>query len=776
MWRLVAERAGGDTYYILTGTDYVVGRKNCAILIPDDQSISRCHATLSVSYPSASLSQTNAVSVLTIKDSSKYGTTVSGERMQPAVPRSLKPSDEVIFGCFHSKYRVEYEPLVVCSSCLDNTEKNSLKQNLIHLGGHMLNNWTEKCTHLVMTSIKVTIKTICALICCKPIIKPDYFRELINAIQQKRPLPEYRSFIPPIDEPSLNPESLDLSENVKRKSIFKDKVFLFLNTKQYMKLSPAVLLGGGKAHLLESLTDTSVLENSTTCVIDVAMTETQLSETQSTQPWISSTLDLLHSKGLRAIPEAEIGLAVINVSTEIYCNPRRLAASGNEAGNNDFSFPKATVTGTSKRTQVLSSTLSQGMTVDETVLPAPALNMTAYVADTEPQDQTDTGMNISGVREVKETPGSSSSHSRSRSCIEKEPKSGSSNDLRQALFQGDKTETRNKNNHPLLPIKPSARDVGKTSQKLQPTKKIDSYFQSLAKKRDRDEDEKEVSSAKLARVEPVSSQSTEEQFRPITEALDKEEDNFDSDLDMELAMSCDQILNDSMGSNKVIPEDPTMKKRKVPDDHVVEESDIDSDEGISANAEQNDTESNLNKTKKRKLDSKIEGVKELTIKPHEIGTKAQAKTNTPEMEPSVKKEIEVKTEFEVKKEPESPQKETKCVPDLAGESDALPSRLLLTEFKSLVVTRPVRNNNTTSNSSNENCQNFKKFKKVAYPGAGSFPHIIGGSDLIAHDRKRNAELEQWLRQEVEEQTQQAKEESLAEDLFRYNPKSNKRRR
>eukprot|EP00079_Xenopus_tropicalis_P036876 XP_017950647.1 PREDICTED: nibrin isoform X3 [Xenopus tropicalis] len=684
MWRLVAERAGGDTYYILTGTDYVVGRKNCAILIPDDQSISRCHATLSVSYPSASLSQTNAVSVLTIKDSSKYGTTVSGERMQPAVPRSLKPSDEVIFGCFHSKYRVEYEPLVVCSSCLDNTEKNSLKQNLIHLGGHMLNNWTEKCTHLVMTSIKVTIKTICALICCKPIIKPDYFRELINAIQQKRPLPEYRSFIPPIDEPSLNPESLDLSENVKRKSIFKDKVFLFLNTKQYMKLSPAVLLGGGKAHLLESLTDTSVLENSTTCVIDVAMTETQLSETQSTQPWISSTLDLLHSKGLRAIPEAEIGLAVINVSTEIYCNPRRLAASGNEAGNNDFSFPKATVTGTSKRTQVLSSTLSQGMTVDETVLPAPALNMTAYVADTEPQDQTDTG--------------------------------------------------------------------------------------------DRDEDEKEVSSAKLARVEPVSSQSTEEQFRPITEALDKEEDNFDSDLDMELAMSCDQILNDSMGSNKVIPEDPTMKKRKVPDDHVVEESDIDSDEGISANAEQNDTESNLNKTKKRKLDSKIEGVKELTIKPHEIGTKAQAKTNTPEMEPSVKKEIEVKTEFEVKKEPESPQKETKCVPDLAGESDALPSRLLLTEFKSLVVTRPVRNNNTTSNSSNENCQNFKKFKKVAYPGAGSFPHIIGGSDLIAHDRKRNAELEQWLRQEVEEQTQQAKEESLAEDLFRYNPKSNKRRR
>nr|2K2W_A Chain A, Recombination and DNA repair protein [unidentified] len=112
--------------------------------------------------------------------------------------------------------------------------------------------------------------------------------------------------------------------HMKRKSIFKDKVFLFLNAKQYKKLSPAVLFGGGKTDLLMGeLKDASVLDNPATCVIDVAMTESQLSESQSTQPWITSTLDLLQSKGLRTIPEAEIGLAVINVSTEIYCNPRR---------------------------------------------------------------------------------------------------------------------------------------------------------------------------------------------------------------------------------------------------------------------------------------------------------------------------------------------------------------------------------------------------------------------------------------------------------------------
>lgn len=58
--------------------------------------------------------------------------------------------------------RVVYEPLVACSSCLSSTEKSSLNQALQLLGGHVVNNWTENCTHLVMVSIKVTIKVCVA--------------------------------------------------------------------------------------------------------------------------------------------------------------------------------------------------------------------------------------------------------------------------------------------------------------------------------------------------------------------------------------------------------------------------------------------------------------------------------------------------------------------------------------------------------------------------------------------------------------------------------------
>lgn len=44
----------GEPYRLLSGVEYVVGRRNCTILIQDDQSISRSHAVLTVSRPEAS--------------------------------------------------------------------------------------------------------------------------------------------------------------------------------------------------------------------------------------------------------------------------------------------------------------------------------------------------------------------------------------------------------------------------------------------------------------------------------------------------------------------------------------------------------------------------------------------------------------------------------------------------------------------------------------------------------------------------------------------------
>lgn len=132
---------------------------------------------------------------MTLKDTSKYGTFVNGQRMTENTTVGLKSGDQVTFGAFNSKFRCEmatnsgpfcfcnsikikistcitfpcsavFPPSlvflkpVVCSSCLDNGDKASLSSALQSLGGKLVNSWTQDCTHLVMNTVKVTIKVL----------------------------------------------------------------------------------------------------------------------------------------------------------------------------------------------------------------------------------------------------------------------------------------------------------------------------------------------------------------------------------------------------------------------------------------------------------------------------------------------------------------------------------------------------------------------------------------------------------------------------------------
>ncbi|MEJ1275279.1 nibrin [Cricetulus griseus] len=252
-----------------------------------------------------SQSQADEIPILTIKDNSKYGTFVNEEKMQNGLPYTLKTGDRVTFGVFESKFRVEYEPLVVCSSCLDVSGKTVLNQAILQLGGLTANNWTEECTHLVMASVKVTIKTICALICGCPIVKPEYFSEFLKAVESKKQPPEIESFYPPIDEPAIGSKSVDLSGRQERKQIFKGKTFVFLNAKQHKKLSSAIVFGGGEARLMaeENEEDESFFSAPGTCVVDIGITNTQIIITDSQKTWIHLIMDMLQSMSLSERPK-----------------------------------------------------------------------------------------------------------------------------------------------------------------------------------------------------------------------------------------------------------------------------------------------------------------------------------------------------------------------------------------------------------------------------------------------------------------------------------------
>ncbi|XP_058420539.1 nibrin isoform X2 [Diceros bicornis minor] len=488
-----------EPYRLLTGVEYIVGRKNCGILIEDDQSISRNHAVLTANFSVTNLSQRDEIPILTIKDNSKYGTFVNEVKMQNGLSQTLKTGDRVTFGVFESKFRVEYEPLVACSSCLDVSGKNALNQAVLQLGGLTVNNWTEECTHLVMMSVKVTIKTICALICGRPIVKPEYFTEFLKAVQSKKQPPQIESFYPPIDEPAIGSKNIDLSGRQERKQIFKGKTFVFLNAKQHKKLSSAVIFGGGEARLIteENEEEDSFFSAPGNCVIDVGITNSQTLIPDSQKKWIHSIMGMLQRQGLRPIPEAEIGLAVIFMTTENYCDPRDQPSTG-------------------LTTTTPGPSLSQGLSVNEKLMPSAPVNTTTYVADTE-SEQADTCMDLSErPKEIKMSRMEQKLRMPSQeTSTAKEPPKISSN---YSNIVSDTLVRMKILNYQLSPTKfPSVNKSGDWASQQQQTNSIKNYFQPSTKKRERDEENQEISSSKSARTE--MSCSPLEQTQPATSSM-----------------------------------------------------------------------------------------------------------------------------------------------------------------------------------------------------------------------------------------------------------------
>ncbi|KAM9023452.1 nibrin isoform 1-T1 [Ara ararauna] len=762
MWKLVPAAGTGEPYRLLSGTEYVVGRKNCAILIQHDMSISRSHAVLTVSRPGTTSSQSLSVPVLTVTDTSKYGTFVNGSKLC-GTSESLQSGDRINFGVLESKFRVEYEPLVVCSSCLDVAQKTALNQAIQQLGGLVVNEWTKDCTHLVMVSVKVTVKTICALICGRPIIKPEFFVELIKAIQSRQQLPNHKSFYPPVDEPSIGTEKVDLSEHQERKKIFSGKTFVFLTAKQHKKLGPAVILGGGEAKLMtEGRKETSLLVSPGVCVVDVMLTNSQIPGSDSMRNWTDSVLTVLQSKDLRAIPEAEIGLAVLFMSTEKFCNPQKQLSN-------------KVVTESTRASAVVGRAISQSLVVDETIMVAAADDSAAYVADTEIEEQT--------CMEIENTPQMDRRGKMSFqdiTTIKKNLSTSGSLNAGTSTSRVNRTSGFSQKSHPVSPSKSSEAVKPSECASHRQSNSITNYFQ-VSRKRERAEEE-ETSVAKLAKLEEESSSvpkftepaassvrnSEAERHQKENNILDLSPNFALEDTGIKLVSKNAKLAGDKTNTKTTSSEKHASKRRKELDDLsedaealeiVFGSRDLDW-EGQVADHDQEA------QRKKKCFEAKGSRIQEVNVKQREENKILEEEVLGSVLTPEMKSEFKEQSPVLVRNQNHN---------KMQDDSSNLPSRLLLTEFRSLVVSRPRQNSHLTGNTSWGGKKNFKLFKKVAYPGAGQLPYIIRKSDLIAHHAKRNSELEEWLRQEMEEQNQHAREESLADDLFRYDPNVKRRR-
>ncbi|XP_077067514.1 nibrin [Siphateles boraxobius] len=826
MWKLQTTEAGGECVVLLPGQEYVVGRKNCEILLSNDQSISRVHANLTVTEQA-----------VTLKDSSKYGTCINGEKLETGSTKTLQTGDKITFGVFQSKFSLEKECIVVCSSCLDNEGKASLSQDVHSIRGRLVNSWTLECTHLVMPTVKVTIKTICALLCCRSIVKPEFFSAFSKAVQQKLPLPKAERFRPPIDEPSLAKEDVDLSARPERKSLFKGKTFLFLNSKQMKRLSLAVSCGGGVFRVLdEGSLPVSLLESSNTCVVDMISGNSQAMIPPNSKKWVESVAQILYRNGLRFITESEIGLAAIHVNNQTYCNPCSSIQSES----------------VKVKPVIAAATLSQNTAVDETALVAPSQNITAYVVNTElSQDQS--RMVTSGVSAVGETPektrptkkGSTLSATNKSSSLGPEPstsriisetvrssESCSMAEPEQRVKKGSAPSGRGQVEFKVSG-KLTAPPNGSTTLKQSPQKQtaLTNFFQPAGKKRPHEDCANSVQSE--IKIFRKDSEDKKDEFQQNSSAKNSHpaQNQHSSVSRSEFSAGLGQACGSSQSSGSKkrkepeldVPSDPEEPEAAADLEMSLEElesimsEEMDQPLCAAANKKQR-LESEPNSTiNNPQLPNQQEGTESKTRKgtrnniqnlqmdktgpaatnqgserqskrspnqtPGLAAHRSANKGNRPEHEEVKEEEVSFvvnsRTQNAISQHSETvANKEMKASTSKTGsENEAeLPRSLLKVQFKSLTVsTSSSRSRPGPLQTRDPNDKNVKRFRKANVPGFHGLPNIIGGSDLVAHNRSKNSELEEWLRQATEEEKQNEREEILGDDLFRYNPKPAKKR-
>lgn len=851
MWILTPLRPGGETHYLLSGKEYVVGRKNCDILLPSDQSISRAHANLAVT------DQT-----LTLKDTSKYGTFVNSQRLTENTAVTLKSEDTVTFGVFDSKFRVDNQRLVVCSSCLDNDGKASLTQALLALGGKLVNTWSQDCTHLVMPTAKVTIKTICALLCCCPIVKPEFFSEFSRAAQQKLPPPQAESFIPEIDEPSLSKKDITLRAIPVRRQLFTGKTFIFLSAKQIKRLSAALSFGGGRSQLLEEGSlPRDLLESPQSCVIDVTAGSSQALLPPSTTEWAKSVKTIVQRKGLRIITESEIGLAAIYASCEHYCNPSGLIPDSDTVPRLNPRLPSAS--------------LSQSAAVEETVLPAASQNITAYAVNTEPSQ----GMKlreVTGLIAVGETPEKKQNENgcqlrgskpvaqkTATQCIVADTMRSSFNTVENTDSQRKKPESKvtvsgvgssgmryqpspsKTNGGTMTLLQRQSPQKPKNSPHASPQKQstLTNFFQPVNKKRPLEDDpfaamsepKRPVRESSITSVQsketyhhsdqvPAATSQTplgsaadlfvgrsEDQSDRLSHAVQVEprsrkrkemEEEIQMD-ELESIMSLDMDCFDEEPSGNQGQQAQPIMHRSSEKKHGLNTVQA-SSKRQRVNLDENrtnerpqvelETESGSHRKHSQKSEQHIISIK--TEQAHPLEDRTTYHESSKPLEVTTASSIENIEPFEdddasfiediellqgdicqPKEENKTPLKPVSIKQEVKESKieDDLPKKLVLVEFRSLTVTA-LPKPKTQKTQSISYAKNFKCFRKVCMPGANGSSHIIAGSDLLVHNRGKNSDLDDWLKDAAEEERQSRRDETAGDDLFRYNPTKLTKRR
>ncbi|XP_071519144.1 uncharacterized protein nbs [Panulirus ornatus] len=335
MWTLEGNPNVPDKkHYLPCGSSLIVSRREGHILLQGDNSISRQHAAIFINHSPANLKNVQAQpQVMLTELRAKYGTFLNDgiqndKKIQENSRVELKNGDVVRFGMLTNTWRLVYRPLVVTTSTLQPDKKIVLTDTLLKLGGHLVGEWNAACSYLVMNSITLTIKVVCALAGGRHIVTPEFFTKLLDAVMNKTPHPNADEFQPPLQVNSafMNVQIQNYLQGFLKKptrctyskTMANSQKGLKTFTETYFIVTQILFVSiGGIAEELTA--DNYRLATSSNYLLVQVTSDKNQGPQNSTL--FESAFELLQANGLRAIPESDIGLAVLYASTEGHCNP-----------------------------------------------------------------------------------------------------------------------------------------------------------------------------------------------------------------------------------------------------------------------------------------------------------------------------------------------------------------------------------------------------------------------------------------------------------------------
>ncbi|KAJ3439523.1 nibrin-related [Anaeramoeba flamelloides] len=308
------------TRTLLSGARFQIGRGSQNDYQINDNTVSKRHLRFSVE-----LNQCN------VTDLSQFGTNVNGVNIRKWCSLVLEKPNYIIVGKPEKTITVRYIPICICTSNFLKNDKIKIR-NLCKRYGFQFTNQSEKCTHLVMKQIGVSIKFLLSLIEAKHIVSSNWLTSILH-YQKTFEWPKEEENFPIIIEEKIITEFTPLEmkkalTREKRESLFEDLHFLFLNKENYNHSHQIIKSASGQTYIfnIDDLSNfmqiedwlTKFIKNEKIFGAKLCVVVPEKSYVKRVNSKFESVLKKFQ---ISTILEYEIGMAVILNSTEKYCSP-----------------------------------------------------------------------------------------------------------------------------------------------------------------------------------------------------------------------------------------------------------------------------------------------------------------------------------------------------------------------------------------------------------------------------------------------------------------------